>query len=312
MKDKILLFLKGMAMGGADIVPGVSGGTIAFISGIYEELINSIKSFNLKNVKLLFSKGGFVKFWKAVNGTFLLVLFLGIITSVLSVAKGLKFLLDTYPVLVWSFFFGLIIASAILVAKKVEKWSVVKVLFTLGFTAIAWFITSVSPASTPDNYLFLFVTGAIAICAMILPGISGAFILLLLGKYQTVLAAIDFKNPKLDIIAVIGAGAVVGLVLFSNILSWLLRKFHDITVACLFGFMLGSLNKVWPWKNTAEWITGRHGEQVPYIQNNVLPGNWIAENGESAQVFAAVGCMIAGFILIFAVEYIANKLVKRD
>lgn len=310
LKQRIILFLKGMAMGAADIVPGVSGGTIAFISGIYEELIDSIRSFNLVNIKLLFKKGGISEFWKAVNGAFLLTLFLGILTSVLSVARVLKYTLDTYPVLLWSFFFGLIIASAIMVARKIHNWNIYKVIVTVIAAAVAVWVTSVSPTNTSDSYFFLFITGAIAICAMILPGISGAFILLLLGKYQTVLEAINPNNPNISVILLIGAGAVVGLLSFSNILGWLLKKYHDITIAALFGFMIGSLNKIWPWKETLEWITGSHGKQIPYIENNILPNHWEVVNNQPSQVGYAVMFMVVGFLVIFVIEYIAKKIAK--
>lgn len=311
LKQRLLLFLKGMAMGAADIVPGVSGGTIAFISGIYEELIDSIRSFNLANVKLLFTKSGVVKFWKAVNGAFLLTLFLGIATSVLSVAKVLKYTLETYPVLLWSFFFGLIIASAIMIARKIHNWNVYKVIITVIAAVFAVWVTSASPTNTSDSYFFLFITGAVAICAMILPGISGAFILLLLGKYQTVLGAIDPSNPKIDIILIIGAGAIVGLLAFSNILGWLLKKYHDLTIAALFGFMIGSLNKIWPWKETVEWMTGSHGNQIPYIENNILPKQWEIVNNQPSQVGYAVLFMIFGFCVIFVIELIAKKISKK-
>ena len=193
IKEAIFLYLRGIAMGAADVVPGVSGGTIAFITGIYEELVNSIKSFNLTNAKLLF-KGDIKGFWNAVNANFLLVLLAGIATSVFSLARLIKFGLEAYPQFIWSFFFGLIVASAILVAKEIEQWNYKTVLSLIAGTIFAAVITNVTPATTPEAYWFVFLSGALAICAMILPGISGAFILLLLGKYAFVLDAINNKD----------------------------------------------------------------------------------------------------------------------
>lgn len=301
--SRIGLFLKGMAMGAADVVPGVSGGTIAFITGIYEELINSIKSVNGSTIKLLFT-GGIVTFWKAINGNFLLPLFFGIGVSVLSLAKVLEALLSNYPVLVWSFFFGLIIASAIYVAKQIEKWNIAAVISIFTGAILAYFITVISPAETTNDWWFLILSGAVAICAMILPGISGSFILLLLGKYAFVISAVS--NFDLQVIALVGIGAIIGLLSFANLLSWLLNKFRDITVAILGGFMIGSLNKIWPWKKVIETYTDSHGEIKPLIEQNVLPNLYQGDN----MFVAAIVFMLIGFALIFIIEKIALKSTK--
>ena len=270
-KDYILLTLKGMGMGAADVVPGVSGGTIAFISGIYEELINTLKSIDLNAAKLLFS-GKIADFWKAINGSFLAAVFAGIAISVLSLARVLGYLLENHPVLIWSFFFGLILASALLVGRKIKQWGPPVYIATIIGAAIAFYITVATPATTPTSLWFVFVSGAIAICAMILPGISGSFILLLLGQYRFILDSISALRA--DVLAVFLAGCAVGLLSFSRLLSWMFARYHDLTVALLTGFMIGSLNKVWPWKNVLSYRTNSHGEEVPFLEKSVLPGGF--------------------------------------
>lgn len=290
-KDYIILALKGCAMGMADVVPGVSGGTIAFISGIYEELLDSIRSINGQALRLLFG-GRFGALWRQVNGNFLTAVFVGIGVAFLSLARVMTWLLENEPVAIWSFFFGLIIASAILVGREVRRWSVVNAAALLTGGALAWWITVATPAQTPTEGWFVFLTGAVAICAMILPGISGSFILLLLGKYAFMMEAIG--NLRIKTIALFGAGAVVGIVSFSHLLSWLLKRWHDVTVALLMGFMLGSLNKVWPWKEAV-------GETV---ERNVTPGHFA---GDPEAGLAVVLCA-AGFLLIWGIEWIGKRI----
>ena len=306
-KDYLLLVLKGMSMGAADVVPGVSGGTIAFITGIYEELINSIKSINLSAVKLFFT-GRFKEFWAAINGTFLLSVFIGVGISVFSLAKGLEYLLTHYPILVWSFFFGLIVASAIYVSRSIKNWNFGTILSGIIGIAIAYSITVISPAEANTSYLFVFISGMIAICAMILPGISGSFILVLLGMYKFILGAVGDMN--LAVILTFLVGAAIGIVAFSNVLSWLLRKYHNLTIAMLAGFMVGSLNKVWPWKEVTETIIDRHGELKPIDEHNILPGTYEQITGHEAWLLGAIALAIFGFVLIFVVEGIGKKLTK--
>ena len=294
-KDYMLLALKGMGMGAADVVPGVSGGTIAFIVGIYEELIDSIKSINTKALALFF-KGNFSEFWKTVNGSFLLSIVLGIGISVFSLAKVITFLLTTYPILIWSFFFGLVLSSTYFVSKEIKVWNLSRyIAFALG-ALIAFYITVATPAETPTDLWFIFLCGAIAICAMILPGISGSFILVLLGKYFYIMEAV--KSFNIPIILTFIAGASIGIVSFSNVLSYLLKRFHDITIAILGGFMLGSLNKVWPWKEVVETYTDSHGIVKPLIENNIFP---------NAYILPAFGLMVFGFILVYILEKISGK-----
>lgn len=315
-KDYFAVSLKGVAMGAADVVPGVSGGTIAFISGIYEELINSIKSINISSVRNLF-KQGIRTFWKSINGNFLLALFIGILISVVSLAKALKYVLETHPILIWSFFFGLIIASAVFVARKITKWNATVIISMIAGIIAAYYITIITPASPNEAYWFIFVAGAIAICAMILPGISGSFILVLLGMYKYVLHAVSEFN--LLIIAIFALGAVIGLLSFSNLLSWLLKRFHNATIAVLAGFMIGSLNKVWPWKKVVEWGVDRHGENVPVIQENVLPGAYAQLNSteftgitNDPQTLYAILLAIAGVLLIIGFEVFTRQSRQQE
>lgn len=296
LKDYAVLMLKGMGMGAADVVPGVSGGTIAFIVGIYDELINSIKSINLESLKLFFS-GKWSTFWKKINGNFLFFLLAGIGISVFSLAKLITWLLVNQPILVWSFFFGLVLASTWFVSKDIKEWKSWKtwVAFVIG-AVVAFYITVATPAETPSNLLFIFLCGAIAICAMILPGISGSFILVLLGKYFFIMDAV--KTLDVVVIAVFGAGASIGITSFSRILSYALAHFRNITLAVLTGFMLGSLNKVWPWKEVVETFVDSHGEVKPLIETNILP---------NAHVPEAVVLMVVGFFLVYFLEKLSAK-----
>ena len=305
----IILALKGCAMGMADVVPGVSGGTIAFISGIYEELLDSIRSVNATAFKLLL-RFRLAEFWRHINGRFLLPVLLGIAVAIFSLARLMTYLLVNHPIGIWSFFFGLIVASALLVAKQVGRWDWRTVLaFVVGAVA-AWWITVATPAETPNDWWFVMLSGAIAICAMILPGISGAFILLLLGKYQYIMHAVGEFNIPVIVVFVIGAAA--GIISFSHLLSWLLKHWHDVTVAVLMGFMVGSLNKVWPWKETVETYLDSHGVAQPLVQNNVAPGTFEQLTGQPSLLVQAVLLGIVGFLAIYGIELIARMIVKKQ
>lgn len=298
LKDYALLMLKGVGMGAADVVPGVSGGTIAFIVGIYDELIDSIKSINGNSLKLFFT-GKWGAFWKAVNGNFLISLLLGIALSVFSLAKIITWLLTDHPVMVWAFFFGLVLASTWFVGKDIKEWNKKTIpAFIIG-VAVAYYITVATPAETPSNLLFIFLCGAIAICAMILPGISGSFILVLLGKYFFIMEAV--KTLDITVLLVFFAGACIGITSFSRVLSYALKNFRNITLAVLTGFMLGSLNKVWPWKETIETFTDSHGIVKPLVEANILPNQYILE---------AVVLMVAGFFLVYFLEKLSTRSAK--
>lgn len=286
---------KGICMGAADVIPGVSGGTIAFLMGIYSELLDSIKSINGQALKLLLS-GKIAAFWKHINGNFLASLFLGILISVLSLAKLMKYLLEFHPIPLWSFFFGLILASAIYILKGLDKWSIQNIIALLVGVGIAAFICVASPAQTPTDLWFIFLSGAIAICAMILPGISGSFILLLLGKYEFIMAAVSEMN--ILVLVVFAAGCAVGIISFSHFLSWLLKKFYMVTIALLSGFMVGSLLKVWPWK-----VAGAEaGFDYP-----ALPGAFEQVTGTDPMVWQSIGFAVAGLAIVLLIEFMAAK-----
>ena len=297
--DYSLLFIKGMGMGAADVVPGVSGGTIAFITGIYEELITSIKSIDLQALRLLIRfKTGL--FWKKINGNFLLAVFGGVLLSVFSLARLLKWLMANHPVLIWAFFFGLIMSSAIVVIRKIKSWNAARVAGLVSGTVLMFFITRFAPAQTTDAYWYVFIAGAIAICAMVLPGISGAFILLILGKYQYILGAVsDFDIP---VLIVFGLGIISGLLSFANLLSWLFRKYHDLTISVLAGFIIGSLNKIWPWKETITTAMSSHGEIIPVVQHNILPGMYHDITGLEPMFLPALILMTTAFILVLILD----------
>lgn len=303
----ILLVLKGIAMGAADVVPGVSGGTIAFITGIYDELLGSIKKFNFTAIKLLFT-GKFKQLMQHINGYFLISVLSGIAISIFTLANLMTWLLTNHPIQIWSFFFGLIIASSILVAITVREWNWKTILSSLIGAAIAYYITVASPTTTPDGYWFIFLSGAIAICAMILPGISGSFILLLLGKYTFIMEAIS--EFKIDIMAIFAIGAAVGIIAFSHVLTWLLNRYKNITIALLTGFMVGSLNKVWPWKETLESYIDSHGVEQAITQRSILPTTFEQLTGQEAHIIEAIIYCAIGLVLVSGIEFIAKKLQK--
>jgi len=301
--DYVLISLKGMAMGAADVVPGVSGGTIAFISGIYEELITSLNNINISLIKTFF-KEGFLIGWKKLNGSFLLSLIIGIAISILSLVKSIKWLLEHKPILLWSFFFGLVIASIFYVAKQVTKWSLATILGFIVGAFVAYYVTTLPPLGTNDSTWFLFISGALAICAMILPGISGAFILVLLGAYRPVIEAVDSRDFKT--ILILGMGAVVGLLSFSKLLKWLFKNYHNLTLAILTGFIFGSLNKIWPWKKTLTWRLNSHDEKVPLLEKSISPFSFEGDN----QLAIAIVLMIIGFLTIFILEKLGSSKTR--
>jgi putative membrane protein len=306
IKKYALTYLKGMAMGAADIVPGVSGGSIALIAGIYQELLNSINSFSVENLKLL-GKLEVKAFYKAVNGSFLLSLLLGILTSIFALSSLITFLMSDHPIPLWSFFTGLILVSAFLILKDIKRWHSGVVLAVVTGTVIAWWVTNLPPTTTPDALWFTFVSGAVAICAMILPGISGSFILLILGQYEPILQAVNERNfLKLFVFA---AGCAVGILSFSRVVSWLLKKYHSATIGLLSGFMLGSVNELWPWKVVTAWRTSSSGEQKPFLTENILPGSYLEQVGEQPQILAAVLAFLFGIGLVLFIEWLASKLL---
>lgn len=308
MKKHFLLYAKGMAMGAADVVPGVSGGTIAFISGIYDELLRSIASIPEALVLLL--RGKLKDAWQMANATFLLVLFGGILTSIVTLARVITYLLEHHPVPVWSFFFGLILVSCYLVGREIRRWNWSRALSFLLGMAFAYWITVAAPVQWGSDLPTLFLAGAIAICAMILPGVSGSFILLLLGLYSVVLGAV--KELDFAVLGVFAAGCLVGLLSFARLLSWLLARWRDLSLAFLTGLMLGSLNKVWPWKETLSWRIDSKGAQVPLLQNNLLPGHFAEVSGQDPQLLLAVLLAAGGIALVLGLEWLAGRQPAND
>ncbi|EAT12048.1 DUF368 domain-containing protein [Bermanella marisrubri] len=285
-----------MAMGAADVVPGVSGGTIALLTGIYERLINAIKSFGLDTLKVL-KQQGIKAAWQQFDGTFLAVLLAGMITSILGLAQVIHYLLNTFPVFIWSLFFGLVLASAVYVLLQVQWRTPPRlILLVLGIVFAAG-ISLMTPTPSQASPILFFFSGAIAISAMILPGISGSFILLLIGMYGLVISAV--KQFDVGIMAVFALGCLVGIMLFSRFLSWLLARFHDATMVVLSGFMLGALVKLWPWREILSTRVNSQGQTVPVSEWPVAP--WQVE---SPQVMAAVFAFFLGFV---GVLYLAKR-----
>jgi len=299
-----IITLKGMAMGAADAVPGVSGGTIAFISGIYEELISSISQVNFSLVKTLKEKG-IKSAWKQINGNFLLALMAGIFISFVSFMRLAKYLLEHHPILIWAFFFGLVIASILYIAKQIEKWTFLNILTGLLAAFLAYYITTLPSLANNDSPFFLFIAAAIAICAMILPGISGAFILVLLGAYKTLSTA--FNDFDIKNILIFVAGAVTGLLSFSKLLKWLFNNHKNTTLVILTGFIIGSLNKIWPWKETLSTRLDSKGIEIPVLQQSILPNKFTALYQLDAQVTTALSLMVFGFFSIIILEKIGEK-----
>lgn len=292
-------FLRGLAMGAADIVPGVSGGTIAFITGIYERLITAISAFDHRLFSVWRTKG-WAGVWQAIDGTFLVVLFAGILTSVASLAHLINWMLEQHAIMLWSFFFGLILGSVFLIRAAMKAPGLTTYMAILSGALMAYAITMMAPSQIPLTNLNLFLAGMIAICAMILPGVSGSFLLLVMGMYAHVIGAI--KGFDIALLAVFAGGCIVGLMGFSHILKWLLKAYHDLTLALLTGFMLGSLNKVWPWKQVLEYRINSKGEPVPLIERNILPEHYEQLTGQSSQLLLAIILFVLGVGLVVLMD----------
>ena len=325
LNDYIMVGVKGACMGAADVIPGVSGGTIAFIMGIYDEFVGSLAAVNAEAVKLLFS-GKIKAFWKHINGNFLLSLILGIGVSVIALAGLMQVLLNDFPIPTWAFFFGLIVASSMFIIRGISGWRLKEALFLVFGVVLGVVVCTLSPTKTPDALWFIFLSGAIAICAMILPGISGSFILLILGKYQFIMECISELTSGTDIgsnLVIIGVfliGAVVGILSFSKLLHWLLARWHKETLIVLAGFIIGSLVKVWPWSNT-EAIVCSQFPAVAALAEAAEEGSAIAQKALDAAVSAqashidpqiglAILFAIIGFSLVTGIEIAGKKINK--
>jgi putative membrane protein len=295
---------RGFLMGASDVVPGVSGGTMAFILGIYEELIMSIRAAARPPFWQALLKLRIAEALRAVNAGFLVAVAIGIFLAIFTLAQGLEWLLNNQPVLLWSFFFGLVLASVVAVSDRVKRWTPQLLLAALIGTVGAYLLVGAVPVQTPQSWWFLILSGALAICAMILPGISGAFILVLLGKYQFVLGAVNQRD--FVTVGLVGIGAVIGLISFAQILGWLFKRYHDVTVAILIGLMVGSLRKIWPWKEVVASITDRHGVEIPTVEHNLLPSLMV--NGVfNIEIAFALGLALVAFLLVLVIERIANR-----
>ncbi len=314
LKDYLVISAKGLAMGAADVVPGVSGGTIAFISGIYEELIDTINALDINFFKV-WRNEGFIASWKKYNLSFITALFLGIAISILSLAKVIKWLLHHQPLFLWAFFFGLVLASILYIGKQITVWKPKVFIGIIIAAIISYFITIAEPLASPDSNWYLLFCGFIAIIAMILPGVSGAFILLILGAYQTFIDILNqfregLTNMNFELLSqaiiklmIIAAGAITGLKLFSKVLNWMFKHHKNTTLAILTGFMIGSLNKIWPWKKVLSWRTNSEGIDVPFIEKSIMPMQF---EGDPKIIWVLLFVTL-GFLLILILERLAVK-----
>lgn len=299
----LMLYIKGMAMGAAEVVPGVSGGTIAFITGIYERLLYAIGAFTPALAKV-FRDQGWRGLWVRVDGTFLSVLVTGMATSVFTLARLISFALTNYAIFVWAFFFGLIAASVYLVALEVRHWRLNPIL-TMIVGAIAGFMmTQIVPLELDPGPVYIFLGGAVAVCAWILPGLSGSFILLLLGLYATVIDAINSLN--LLLLGSLALGCVLGLICFSHVLTWMFQRYRDETLGLLVGFMIGALAKVWPWKYTLSYQMGHAGETIPLVQEIVMPSTFQQLTGDDPQIAMVVAMGVLGLALVLVMERVTR------
>lgn len=301
--ENIALFLRGLAMGIAEVIPGVSGGTIAFITNIYERLLASIQTILGPELLRSWKQGGIRATWTAIDGRFLTFLLLGMVTGVISGVFGITHLLEKHPRLVWAFFFGLILASSWFVGKQVKSWNIPAIVGLITGTAIALWYTLAAPGQGSEAPWFVFISGAIAISALMLPGISGSFMLVLMGMYTLIIPSLKSMLQNQDsqsmvIIATFGAGCLVGLASFSRVLTWLFKHYHDLTMAVLTGFMIGSLNKIWPWRIVLETRVNSAGEEVPVFERSVLPGAFPGD----PQLILVLGFMVVGIVIVLFLE----------
>lgn len=321
IKQTIFTAMKGSAMGMAEVIPGVSGGTIAFITGIYERLLNAIKSLSPALITTL-KNDGIKGLWKAIDGTFLMTLGIGMLIGIGIALKVVTDLIEQYPVLLWAFFFGLIIASAIYIARQLTRFGALEIVLLILGLAIAVGVTMITPAEISDEfrqsgvfYVVLFFAAAIAICALILPGVSGSFMLLIMGLYVIVIPGLkkllsEQDLSQLPMVAVFCAGALFGLLTFSRLVSWTFNRYRNPTLATLTGFMIGSLVKIWPWRVPTAGVTEEYVPTTdPKLMDKIiedslaLPAQWAEKTGESAMLGGAIGCMVVGFLIVFALAF---------
>ena len=308
---QISLILKGMAMGLAEAIPGVSGGTIAFITGIYERLLAAIGGILGPKVIGALRREGVVSAYQTADGGFLVQLGVGMVIGLGIAVFSITELLEMYPPVVWAFFFGLIVSSAVYVGRQVDKWNVASVLLLVAGTALAYFLTTINPMSGSSSLVFVFLAGMIAISALILPGISGSFILLLLGMYTVVLQAVknlaSAPSESLPVVAVFALGCLIGLALFSRVLSYTFKTYPDLTLATLTGFMIGSLNKLWPWRNALTFRTNSSGEEVALLEEAVSPSAYETLMDKPSFLVPAIVALVAGLLIVFVLDRFAPQ-----
>ena len=315
-----MVAVKGACMGAADVIPGVSGGTIAFITGIYDDLLASINAIDSTAIKLFFT-GKFKEFWKYINGGFLASLFCGILFSVMTLAGIMQYLLEHHPIQTWAFFFGLIVASSIFILRGIKGWNLKAVLFLVLGVILGITVCTLSPTTTPDALWFIFISGAIAICAMILPGISGSFILLILGKYQYIMSAItgltsgEAIGESIVVLGVFAVGAACGILAFSRFLHWLLGRFHKETLITLAGFIIGSLVKVWPWNDKSAIVQAQFPEAAALANGPItrLARELYREyySKIDLQIESAIIFALIGFCLVTGIEIVGKMISKK-
>lgn len=291
-------------MGAADIVPGVSGGTIAFITGIYFRLLEAINAVPGAVIRELL-RGKLKAFWQSCDGNFLSTLLVGILVSIATLASAISFLLAEYPILIWSFFFGLILASVWHVGRQALHYRATLLIPLIVGAVVAWWITTLSVGQVDPSAVAFFAAGAVAICAMILPGISGSFILVIIGMYAPVLAAI--RSLDIGFLLLFMAGCLLGLLSVARLITWAFQRYHDPVLALLTGFMIGALNKVWPWKETLSWRTNSSGEQVPLAEVSISPGAFSDIAGQDPQIVLAVVMAFAGVVLVLLIEWFGGR-----
>jgi len=305
--DNLLLYIKGLAMGAADVVPGVSGGTIAFVTGIYIELINTIKSVNLRALQTLKSEG-IGAAWRFINGRFIVILLAGIFTSLFSLAQFMQYLLVEHPLPLWSFFTGLIVGSVIYLLRQNPLRSThEKLLFFVGI-GIAYGISISPPVVLEGTAVTMFLAGSIALCAMILPGISGSFILVLLGLYPVFIGAI--ANLQIDILTAFALGGIIGLMLFSRLLSWLLARFETLVIATMCGFLIGSLSIIWPWKLVTSSMTTDLGKVLVLSTDNLMPSEFLGLTGGDPQTFLCTVMFVFALSAVMGLDYFAKSKLE--
>lgn len=311
MKETIQIMLKGAAMGVAEVIPGVSGGTLAFITGIYQRLLSAIGNVNLGLINV-FKEEGFSAVWKKIDGLFLIKLLAGMAIGFLVGLKLVVRLLDSHPIHIWSFFFGLILASIPLIGKQVKKWGGLEiVLLVIGAILVYW-ITIAAPSQGSESLIVVFLAGVVGVSALMLPGLSGSFVLLLMGMYTIIMPAIEeFTHhpfgPETLVIGAFGIGMVVGLLSFAKVLTFTFNKFPNPTLALLVGFLIGSLNKVWPWQRVLETRLNSKGEEVVKFSESILPGDFsqLTENflyGNNPFVYQAIGIMIVAIAIVYLMD----------